>query len=84
MDRGAWEATIQGVAKSRTQLSDFHMIDRQVERETWKKKHHINMYQMKTVVAIIIQDKADITTKNFSRDTEYIQASPQSEGSAVL
>ena len=23
MDRGAWEATVHGVAKSRTQLSDF-------------------------------------------------------------
>ena len=24
MDRGAWRATVQGVAKSRTQLSNFH------------------------------------------------------------
>ena len=24
MDRGAWQATIHGVAKSRTRLSDFH------------------------------------------------------------
>ena len=24
MDRGAWRATVQGVAKSQTQLSDFH------------------------------------------------------------
>ena len=24
MDRGAWWATVHGVAKSRTQLSDFH------------------------------------------------------------
>ena len=24
MDRGAWQATVHGVAKSRTQLSDFH------------------------------------------------------------
>ena len=24
MDRGAWRATVNGVAKSRTQLSDFH------------------------------------------------------------
>ena len=24
MDRGAWPATVHGVAKSRTQLSDFH------------------------------------------------------------
>ena len=23
-DRGAWQATVHGVAKSRTQLSDFH------------------------------------------------------------
>ena len=24
MDRGAWRATVHGVAKSQTQLSDFH------------------------------------------------------------
>ena len=24
MDRGAWQATVHGVTKSRTQLSDFH------------------------------------------------------------
>ena len=24
MERGAWQATVHGVAKSRTQLSDFH------------------------------------------------------------
>ena len=24
MDRGAWQATVHGVAKSQTQLSDFH------------------------------------------------------------
>ena len=24
MDRGAWQATVHGVAKSRTQMSDFH------------------------------------------------------------
>ena len=26
MDRGAWQATVHGVAKSRTQLSDFHFV----------------------------------------------------------
>ena len=26
MDRGAWQATVHGVAKSRTQLSDFHLM----------------------------------------------------------
>ena len=26
MDRGAWVATVHGVAKSRTQLSDFTLI----------------------------------------------------------
>ena len=25
MDRGAWQATVHGVAKSQTQLSDFHI-----------------------------------------------------------
>ena len=25
MDRGAWQATVQGAAKSRTRLSDFHL-----------------------------------------------------------
>ena len=29
MDRGAWLATLHGVAKSRTQLSDFTMTDLQ-------------------------------------------------------
>ena len=24
MDRGAWQATVRGVTKSQTQLSDFH------------------------------------------------------------
>ena len=27
MDRGAWQATVHGVAKDRTQLSDFHFTD---------------------------------------------------------
>ena len=26
MDRGAWQATVHGVAKSRTRLSDFHFF----------------------------------------------------------
>ena len=26
MDRGAWRATVHGVAKSRTRLSDFHIM----------------------------------------------------------
>ena len=26
MDRGAWQATVNGVAKSRTQLSDFTLL----------------------------------------------------------
>ena len=26
MDRGAWQATVHGVAKSQTRLSDFHII----------------------------------------------------------
>ena len=26
MDRGAWQAIVHGVAKSRTQLSDFHFL----------------------------------------------------------
>ena len=28
MDRGAWRATVHGVAKSQTQLSDFHLLIR--------------------------------------------------------
>ena len=27
MDRGAWQATVHGVAKSWTQLSDFHLLN---------------------------------------------------------
>ena len=26
MDRGAWQATVHGVTKSRTQLSDYHFF----------------------------------------------------------
>ena len=26
MDRGPWQATVHGMAKSRTQLSDFHSL----------------------------------------------------------
>ena len=26
MDRGAWQATVHGVTKSQTQLSDFHFL----------------------------------------------------------
>ena len=33
MVRGAWWATVHGVAKSRTQLSDFHLI---MLKEGWK------------------------------------------------
>ena len=28
MDRGTWQATVHGVAKSQTQLSDFHLLTR--------------------------------------------------------
>ena len=39
MDRGAWQATVQGVAKSRTQLSDWaHILDYAVYRETEEEK----------------------------------------------
>ena len=27
MDRGSWQATVHGVSKSQTQLSDFHFTD---------------------------------------------------------
>ena len=27
VDRGAWQATVHGVAKSQTRLSDFHIAD---------------------------------------------------------
>ena len=30
MDRGAWQATVHGVAKNRTRLSDFHFPTPQV------------------------------------------------------
>ena len=54
------------------------MIDRQVESEIWKKKHHINMYQMKTVVAILILDKGDIRTKKFLQRHRNIYRFPRS------
>ena len=33
MDRGAWQATVHGVAKSRTQLSDFTFHFHALEKE---------------------------------------------------
>ena len=38
IDRGAWWATVQGVAKNWTQLSDFHFFFSLCEREN-KKDH---------------------------------------------
>ena len=32
MDRGAWRATVHGVAKSQTQLSDSHFLRRNTNR----------------------------------------------------
>ena len=32
MDRGAWQATVHGVAKSQTQLNDFtHILDEETK-----------------------------------------------------
>ena len=45
MDRGAWWATVHGVAKSQTQLSDFH-FDFQVPSQVSRRETHIpNMAQ---------------------------------------
>ena len=42
-DRGAWQATIHGVAKRRTQLSDFHF------HFSLSKKHNLYPYELKYV-----------------------------------
>ena len=36
MDRGAWQATVHGVAKSQTQLSDFN-VNVKAKRQGWPK-----------------------------------------------
>ena len=33
MDRGTWQATFHRVAKSRTQLSDYHSLQSQVKKQ---------------------------------------------------
>ena len=33
MDRGAWQATVHGVTKSWTQLSDYHSLQSQVKKQ---------------------------------------------------
>ena len=33
MDRGTWQATVHGVAKSWTQLSDYHSVQSQVKKQ---------------------------------------------------
>ena len=35
MDRGAWQATVHGVTKSRTQLSDLHFWQGQHPQDFW-------------------------------------------------
>ena len=34
MDRGAWQATVHGVAKSQTRLSNFHLSEQEVRLQT--------------------------------------------------
>ena len=33
MDRGAWQATVYGVAKSQTRLSDYHSLTENINEE---------------------------------------------------
>ena len=40
MERGAWQATVQGVAKSRTRLSDFHITSGITRIEGTFPSHH--------------------------------------------
>ena len=44
MDRGAWQATVHGVAKSWTQLNDFHFTSNLMQSKTLIKKKSINGY----------------------------------------
>ena len=36
MDRGAWKAAVHGVAKSRTQLSDFTLTEAEDIKKRWQ------------------------------------------------
>ena len=49
MDQGAWWATVHGVTKGRTQLSDFtsSMYLKHLEQCLVHSKHSINIFQMK-------------------------------------
>ena len=46
MDRGAWQATVYGVTKSQTQLSDFTSLLREKAREKEKKQRAENQNEM--------------------------------------
>ena len=41
MDRGAWQATVHGVAKSQTRLSDFHSLHSLIVE-----KYHLKIIQI--------------------------------------
>ena len=43
MDRGSWWATVHGVAKNRTQLSDFHFVSffHELETSVYSKDQHV-------------------------------------------
>ena len=44
MDRGAWQATVHGVAKSWTQLNNFHFTSNLMQSKALIKKKSINGY----------------------------------------
>ena len=50
MDRGAWRATVHGVAKSRTRLSDFTFTFTQVAVYF----HKLNFLSEKNIVALLM------------------------------
>ena len=55
MDRGTWGATVHGVTKSRTLLSDFHFSSYRQGQKT--KQSKTNTPNSLNVVQRILQDK---------------------------
>ena len=45
MDRGAWQATTHGVAKSRTQLSHFHFQNNLLGKVIFQRKYLLDIDQ---------------------------------------
>ena len=70
MDRGAWWATVHGVAESWTQLSDFHYyITRQVVTDKSKIWTYMFDSKSKLLNAVLLNEK------NIKKSEKYLKGS---------